>query len=310
MNVKTNLLKKVAVLSAVPALVGAVALMPTLGLAQSAKLIKIDGSSTVFPITEGVAERFQKNNPSVKVTVGVSGTGGGFKKFCAGETDISNASRSIKDSEKELCAKNGIKYIELPVAMDALTVVVNEKSPIKNLTTAELKKIWEPAAQGKIKTWNQVNSKFPKTAMRLFGPGADSGTFDYFTEEINGKAGASRTDFTASEDDNVLVRGIGSDPGSLGYFGFAYYIANQGKLNSVSINGVKPTKENVLNGKYKPLSRPLHIYVSNKAAKKPEVRSFVQYYLKNAKTFISQVGYIQMPDSQYTSDTAKFNKFR
>ncbi|NJN29711.1 MAG: PstS family phosphate ABC transporter substrate-binding protein [Synechococcales cyanobacterium RM1_1_8] len=309
MTSKTKTLKQVAAASAMLA-VAATSVITVQQAVLAAKVIKIDGSSTVFPITEGVAERFQKNNPTVKVTVGVSGTGGGFKKFCAGETDISNASRPIKDSEKELCAKNGIKYMEMPVAYDALTVVVNQNSPVTALTTAELKKIWEPAAQGKIKTWNQVNSKFPNTPIRLFGPGADSGTFDYFTEEINGKSGASRTDFTASEDDNVLVRGVGGDKGSLGYFGFAYYLANQGKLNSVAINGVKPTKENVLNGKYKPLSRPVFIYVSDKAAKKGEVRAFVQYYLKNAKPFVDRVGYIALPDSQYNSVASRFNAFR
>jgi phosphate transport system substrate-binding protein len=307
MNVKTNLLKKVAAASALTAVVmsGAAVVQQS---AIAAKVIKIDGSSTVFPITEGVAERFQKNNPGVKVTVGVSGTGGGFKKFCTGETDISNASRPIKASEKKTCADNGVKFIELPVAYDALTVVVNESSPVKELTTAQLKKLWEPAAQGKIKTWNQVDSKLPSTPIRLFGPGADSGTFDYFTETINGKAGASRTDFTASEDDNVLVRGVASDKGSLGYFGFGYYLANQGKLNSVAINGVKPTKQNVLTGKYA-LSRPLFIYVSSKGAKKAEVRAFAEYYLKNAKTFVGEVGYIPLPDGQYTSGTSKFSKF-
>ena len=308
-NIKTNVLKKVATISAATAVVvaGASAVQQS---AVAAKIIKIDGSSTVFPITEGVAERFQKNNPSVRVTVGVSGTGGGFKKFCTGETMISNASRPIKDKEKKICAANGIKYMAIPVAYDALTVVVNQNSPIKSMTTGELKKLWEPAAQGKIKNWNQVNSKFPAGRLRLFGPGADSGTFDYFTKVINGQSGASRTDFTASEDDNVLVRGVGSDKNAIGYFGFAYYLANQDKLNSVAVNGVKPTKENVLNGKYKPLSRPIYIYVSDKGAKKPEVRAFVQYYLKNAKPFVDRVGYVPLTSQLYGQQASKFNQFR
>lgn len=309
MTTKTNTLKKVAAASALTAVVAAgVAVVQNAAIA--AKVIKIDGSSTVFPITEGVAENFQKARKDVNVTVGVSGTGGGFKKFCAGETDIANASRPIKDSEKEACAAKGIKYMEIPVAFDALTVVVHQDSPIKNLTTADLKKIWEPAAQGKIRNWNQVNSSFPNAPLRLFGPGADSGTFDYFTEVINGKGGASRTDFTASEDDNVLVRGVGSDRGSLGYFGFAYYLANQDKLNSVAINGVKPTQETVLNGQYSPLSRPVFIYVSNKAASKPEVRSFVQYYLQNAQPFVNRVGYVPLQTRQYQSFLNRFKAFK
>jgi len=309
MTVKMNVLKKAAAVSAVTAVVvaGATAVHQS---AIAAKIIKIDGSSTVFPITEGVAERFQKNNPSVRVTVGVSGTGGGFKKFCTGETDISDASRPIKDKEKKICAANGIKYMAIPVAYDALTVVVNQNSPIKSMTTGELKKLWEPAAQGKINNWNQVSSKFPSGRVRLFGPGADSGTFDYFTKVINGKSGASRTDFTASEDDNVLVRGVGSDKNAVGYFGFAYYLANQDKLNSVAVNGVKPTKENVLNGSYAPLSRPIFIYVSDKAAKKPEVRAFVQYYLKNAKPFVDRVGYVPLTTQLYGQQASKFNSFR
>lgn len=310
MNVKMNVLKKFAAVSAATAVAAAGVGAAVQKSAIAAKIIRIDGSSTVFPITEGVAERFQRNNPSVRVTVGVSGTGGGFKKFCTGETDISNASRPIKDSEKALCAQNGIKYMAMPVAYDALTVVVNQNSPVKSMTTAELKKLWEPAAQGKVTDWKQVNSSLPSGRIRLFGPGADSGTFDYFTEVINGKGGASRTDFTASEDDNVLVRGVGSDRNAIGYFGFAYYLANQDKLNSVAVNGVKPTKENVLNGKYSPLSRPIFIYVSDKAAKKPEVREFVQYYVQNAKPFVDRVGYVPLTPQLYSQQASKFNSFR
>ncbi len=311
MTAKLNALKNVAALSAVSALVGAVTLVPTMGVAQSAKIVKIDGSSTVFPITERVADGFQKANKAVRVTVGVSGTGGGFKKFCAGETDISNASRPIKDSEKKACAAKGIKYVELPVAIDALTVVVNKKNTaVSNLTTAELKKIWAPESQGKVSTWSQVRSGLPNTKMRLFGPGADSGTFDYFTEEINGKSGASRKDYTASEDDNILVRGVENDANGLGYFGYAYYLAHKDKLKSVAINGVQPTDANVLNGKYTPLSRPIFIYVSDKAAKKPEVRSFVEYYLKNAGTTVDKVGYVPYKAAAYQQTLSKFKSFK
>lgn len=308
MTPKMNTLKKVAAASA---LVGAVALVPVMSVAQSSKIVKIDGSSTVFPITERVAEGFQKANKAVKVTVGVSGTGGGFKKFCAGETDVANASRPIKDSEKKLCAEKGIKYVELAVALDALTVVVNKKNTaVSNLTTAELKKMWAPEAQGKVTTWNQVRAGLPKGKMRLFGPGADSGTFDYFTEEINGKAGSSRKDYTASEDDNTLVRGVENDANGIGYFGYAYYLAHKDKLKAVSINGVQPSDDNVLNGKYKPLSRPLYIYVSQKAAKKAEVRSFVEYYLSNAGGIVDKVGYVPYKAASYQQTLGKFKTFK
>src|SRR5512137_2597256 len=235
--------------------------------AHAQAAIKIDGSSTVFPISEAVAEEFQiQKRGKVRVTVGMSGTGGGFKKFCRGETDISNASRPISAEEMEACRKAGIKYIELPVAYDALTVVVNPANTwAKTLTVAELKKMWEPAAQGRITTWKQVNGSFPAEKLMLFGPGADSGTFDYFTEAINGKAKASRGDFTASEDDNTLVQGVENNKSALGYFGFAYYAAHKDKLRAVPIDGgkgpVAPSIETVINGTYSPLSRPLFIYV-------------------------------------------------
>jgi phosphate transport system substrate-binding protein len=215
----------------------ALASAAALGLpaAAHAQTVKVDGSSTVFPITEAVAEDFQKaKRGKVRVTVGISGTGGGFKKFCRGETDVSNASRPILKAEMEDCRKNGVEYIELPVAYDALTVVVNPKNSfIKSMTVAELKKIWEPAAQGKITRWNQVNPSWPNAPIKLFGAGADSGTFDYFTEAINGKSKASRGDFTASEDDNVLVQGVSRDVNALGFFGYAYYIENRDKLKPV-----------------------------------------------------------------------------
>ena len=222
----------------------ALSLLAAVGIApQAAKaqVIQVDGSSTVFPITEAVAEEFQKaNKGKVKVTVGIAGTGGGFKKFCRAETDVSNASRPILKSEIEDCKKSGVQFIELPVAFDALTVIVNPKNDwIKSLTVADLKKMWEPSAQGKITTWNQIRPEWPNNPLKLFGPGADSGTFDYFTEAIVGKAKSSRGDFTASEDDNVLVQGVANDRNALGYFGFAYYVENQKKLKAVPIEGAK-----------------------------------------------------------------------
>lgn len=264
--------------------------------------IEIDGSSTVFPITEAVAEEFQIANPGVKVTVGISGTGGGFKRFVVGETDISNASRPIKDKEHADSKTNGVSYIELPVAFDGLTVVVNKKNTwVDNLTVSELKKIWEPGST--VKTWADVRSSWPAKPIKLYGPGTDSGTFDYFTEAINGKSGASRSDYTASEDDNVLVTGVAGDQYSLGYFGLAYYEENQDKLKAVPIdNGkgpVTPSLETVKTSKYSPLSRPLFIYVSSKSAQRPEVDAFVKFFLKNAGTLSKEVGYIPLPSEAY-----------
>ncbi len=270
-----------------------------------AQLIQIDGSSTVFPVTEAVAEEFQKaKKGKVKVTVGIAGTGGGFKKFCRGETDISDASRPILKQEMETCRSAGIQYFELPIAYDALTVMVNPKNDwVKSLAVADLKKMWEPAAQGKVTSWNQVRSEWPNAPLKLFGPGADSGTFDYFTEAIVGKAKSSRGDFTASEDDNVLVQGIANDRNALGYFGFAYYIENQKKLKAVSIDGgkgpVAPSAKTVEDGTYQPLARPIFIYVSKKSADKPEVKEFVEFYLKNAPILVKQVKYVALPQNAY-----------
>lgn len=274
------------------------------------KIIKIDGSSTVFPITEAVAEDFQ-NEKKVKVTVGISGTGGGFKKFCRGETDVQNASRPILKKEMEACKEAGVQFIELPVAYDGLTVVVNKNNDfVKSLSVEELKKMWEPAAQGKIKTWKQVNATFPDTPLKLFGAGSDSGTFDYFTEAIVGKAKSSRGDFTASEDDNVLVQGVNSDKGGLGYFGFAYFEENQDKLKAVPIvakkgaPAVSPSFETVKDGTYQPLSRPIFIYVNATAAAfKPEVKAFVDFYLQNAPTLVKEVKYIPLPANEYAAVT-------
>jgi phosphate transport system substrate-binding protein len=270
------------------------------------KIVKIDGSSTVFPITEAVAEDFQKaKKQQVKVTVGISGTGGGFKKFCRGETDISDASRPILKSEMEDCRKAGVEYFELPVAFDALTVVINPKNAfIRQLTIAEMKKMWEPAAQGKVTRWNQVNPQWPDQPMKLFGPGADSGTFDYFTEAVVGKSKSSRGDFTASEDDNVLVQGVSRDVNGLGYFGYAYYVENKDKLKAVPIvndkgQAVAPSLENVEKGTYAPLSRPIFIYVNAASLGKPAVREFVEYYLKQGGKLAKEVKYVPLPGSAY-----------
>lgn len=278
---------------------------------QSVKTVQIDGSSTVFPVTEAVAEEFQKAQRGVRVTVGVSGTGGGFKKFCRGETDISGASRPILQKEMDECKAAGIRYLELPVAYDALTVVVNRQNNwANNLTVAELKKMWEPAAQGKVTNWNQVRTGFPNAPLKLFGPGADSGTFDYFTEATVGKSKSSRGDFTASEDDNVLVQGVARDRNALGYFGFAYYSENTDKLKAVSINGVAPSVQTVENGTYSPLSRPIFIYVSSKSIEKPEVKQFVDFYLKNGAKLSREVGYIGLPASAYTTAQRHVNTKR
>ncbi|MCM8781193.1 MAG: PstS family phosphate ABC transporter substrate-binding protein [Candidatus Omnitrophica bacterium] len=282
------------------------------------KLIKIDGSSTVFPITEAIAEEFQKRYADIKVMVGISGTGGGFKKFCRGETDISDASRPIKSKEVELCKDSGIEYIELPVAYDGLAVVVNPNNDwLDYLTVAELRRIWEPASQGVITKWNQVRPSFPNKEIRLFGAGTDSGTFDYFTEVICGKSGASRGDYTASEDDNILVEGVANDSYALGYFGLAYYEANKEKLKIVPIddeddtNGtgpIIPNLETVRNGTYQPLSRPIFIYVSVKSAQQDEIKKFVEFYLKEAKNLVGEIGYIPLRDEAYQTALERFRK--
>jgi phosphate transport system substrate-binding protein len=284
------------------ALFALLGLMPRMGVAQ---IIQIDGSSTVFPVTEAVAEEFQKSKKGkTKVTVGIAGTGGGFKKFCRGETDISNASRPILKQEMEACKGAGVEYIELPIAFDALTVIINPKNNwAPSMTVAELKKIWEPSAQGKITNWNQVRDKWPNAPLKLFGAGADSGTFDYFTEAITGKAKSSRGDFTASEDDNVLVQGVANDVNALGFFGFAYYAENSNKLKAVAVDNGKgavgPSEKTVLDGSYQPLSRPIYIYVSKKGLEKPEVREFVEFYLKNAPKLVKEVKYVPLPDKVY-----------
>lgn len=272
-----------------------------------AQIVKIDGSSTVFPITEGIAEDFQKKE-KVKVTVGISGTGGGFKKFCRGETDIQNASRPILQREIDECRAAGIQYYELPVAFDALTVVVGMRNDfLKQITVDELKRIWEPAAQGKITHWNQVNPAWPNRPIKLFGAGSDSGTFDYFTEAIVGKAKSSRGDYTASEDDNVLVTGVAGDANGLGYFGYAYYAENLARLRAVPIvnaagKAVQPSPSTVMDGTYNPLSRPIFIYVSAKALERPEVKKMVEYYMANAAKIAREVKYVPLPDIAYKAN--------
>jgi phosphate transport system substrate-binding protein len=290
-------------------------LIASTGFAGSKTLrgnVRVDGSSTVFPITEAVAEEFGmlREHRRVRVTVGVSGTGGGFKKFLAGETDINDASRPIKQKEIDKAWKNGVKYIELPVAYDGLSVVINKKNTwVDYLTVAELNKIWKPGST--VKTWKDIRPNWPDQKIQLYGPGTDSGTFDYFTEVINGKSQVSRSDFTKSEDDNVLVKGVAGDKGSLGYFGFAYYVENKDKLKIVPIkqgnkNPVAPTMTTINNGSYAPLSRPIFIYVNLQSAKKPEVRAFVRFYLKNAKELSKEVGYVPLMDQDYQKYLDKF----
>jgi phosphate transport system substrate-binding protein len=282
------------------------------------KIIAIDGSSTVFPITEAMAEEFQKANTGVKVTVGIAGTGGGFKKFCRGETDISDASRPITEKERADCKAANVEYIELPIALDALTVIVNPKNDwAKVMTVAELKKVWEPEAQGKITNWKQVRDSFPDRPLKLYGAGTDSGTYDYFTAAIVGKEHSSRGDFTASEDDNVLVQGVAGDVNALGFFGLAYYLENANKLKAVAIKpkdeakAIMPSVEAARDGSYQPLSRPIFIYVSKKSIEsKPEVAKFVEFYLdkKNALKLVKEVGYVPLPDKAYDVFMQRFKE--
>lgn len=276
--------------------------------------VTIDGSSTVYPITEAVAEDFGIDNKDVHISVAESGTGGGFKKFGRGEVDINDASRPIKSTEDSACKANSIGYQELLVAYDGLAVVVNPQNDwCKDITVAELKKIWEPEAQGKITKWSQVRAGWPNEEIHLYGPGSQSGTFDYFTEVICGKAKACRGDYTASEDDNVLVQGIAGDKYALGFFGMAYYESNTDKLKLVGVdngNGpVLPTLETVKNKTYTPLSRPLFIYVSSKAAVRPEVVAFVNFYLDHAVTLSAEVGYVPLTTEETAAEKAKFATF-
>ncbi|MGE4131836.1 MAG: PstS family phosphate ABC transporter substrate-binding protein [Bdellovibrionales bacterium] len=305
-------------------LVSQVLFTATPAMADATPIIKVDGSSTVYPITEAMAEEFQKSKKGkVKVTVGISGTGGGFKKFCRGETDIQDASRPIQKSvdgktpgELENCKKAGIRFYEIPIAFDATAVVVNKSNKfLDQVTVAELKKMWEPAAAGKIMKWSDVNPAWPKEAITLYGAGADSGTFDYFTEAVVGKAKASRGDYTPSEDDNVLVKGISSDKNSLGYLPFSYYEENKANLKIVAIvspskKAILPSRETVENGTYTPLSRPLFLYVSEKAMKRPEVVEFIHFYIKKAPEFVPLVKYVPLPMEAYKMAKEHLDKNR
>jgi phosphate transport system substrate-binding protein len=290
-----------------------------LGLSMSASgaEIKIDGSSTMFPITVTVAKNFQEaKKEAIPITVDISGTGGGFAKFCKGEIDIANASRPIQRKEMKACEKAGVRYVELPVAFDAVTVVANPKNDwSKTMTVAELKKIWEPAAEGKITRWNQVNPAWPAEPFKLFAPDPASGTFDYFTQAIVGKTKSSRIDATTSEDDNILVQGVAGDRNSLGYLGFGYYAENKDKIRAVGIdNGsgepVMPSVETVEDGTYQPLSRPIFIYVNMKAAEKPEVKEFVEFYMKNASSLARGAHYFPLPPRAYRANMEFFRTKR
>lgn len=278
--------------------------------------IKIDGSSTVYPITEAVAEEFANEHPEVQVTVGYSGTGGGFKKFGRGEIDINDASKAISEEQKALCAEHNISYVEIEVAYDGLAVLVNpENDWCTSITVSELRKIWEPAAQGKITKWSQIRPEWPNEELHLYGPGVESGTYDYFTEAVVGEAHSSRGDYTGSEDDNVLVQGIAGDKYALGFFGLAYYEENQDKLRLVPVDNemgggpVMPSIETVKNKTYAPLSRPLYIYVNSEAAQRKEVQGFVSFYLEHAPVLVEEVGYIALTDEEYAREKKKFDDF-
>jgi phosphate transport system substrate-binding protein len=281
-------------------------------------LVKVDGSSSVYPVTEAVAEEFQKaTRNNVKVTVGISGTGGGFKKFVRGETDVSDASRPILKAEMDAARENKIEYIELPVCFDALTVAVHPSNKLDSINVAELKKMWEPDAQGKIIRWNQVNPDWPDAPLTLYGAGADSGTFDYFTEAVVGKAKSSRGDYAGNEDDNVIVQGIAGNKNALGYLPYAYYTANKAKLKALAVNWEKndvgpvlPSLENVIAGKYNPLSRPLFIYVNRQSAERPEVKAFVEFYLKNARELTEEIKYLSLPEEAYQLGLERFKKLQ
>ena len=270
--------------------------------------IKIDGSSTVAPLSEAAAELFQAENPDVRVTVGTSGTGGGFEKFCAGETDISDASRAIEDDEIALCKKEGIKYEEIQVANDGLAVIVNPANDFANcLTVNEVKKIYDKGSE--VNNWSQVNPDFKDVEMELFGAGTDSGTFDYFTEAINGEEGRSRSDYNATEDDNVTIQGVSGADGGVGYLGFSYVEQNEGKVKAVEIDGgdgcVGPSSETVQDASYKPLSRPLFVYPSAKALQRPEVQAFVEFYLENAQPIADQALFVGLTEAQLTESQDK-----
>ncbi len=287
------------------------------GGSAGAGLVTLDGSSTVFPISEAVAEEFQKVDRNVRVTVGISGTGGGFQKFCRGEIDIADASRPISATEVAACEKSGVGYIELPIAYDGIAIAANPKNTwASNITVAELKTLWGPEAQGKVTRWSHVRTGWPDREIHLFGAGVDSGTYDYFTEAITGKAKSSRGDFTSSEDDNVLVQGIGNDELALGFLPFAYFEENSARLKLLPVDEGKgagpitPTPETIEQGTYRPLSRPVFIYVSKKAAARPEVQRFVEFFLKHADSLVREVNYVSLGAASYTSSAEKFAQER
>lgn len=271
------------------------------GAAPGGESIAADGSSTVFPLTEAAAEAFTNSaRGGARVTVGESGTGGGFRKFCRGETQVQNASRPISSEEMAACAAANIQYVEIPIAFDGITIVAHPSNPVSGVTLAELRRAWEPAAGSTVMRWNQINRAFPDTDLLLFGPGTASGTFDFFTEAVNGDGGASRTDFTPSEDDNVIVQGVASNPGGMGYFGYAYFDQNRERLKALTVDGVTPSPETIASGDY-PLSRPMFVYVSAEALRRPQVQRFVQFYVSNAATLAPQVGYVPLPAEAYAT---------
>jgi phosphate transport system substrate-binding protein len=271
------------------------------GAAPGSESIAADGSSTVFPLTEAAAEAF--TNAAVggaRVTVGESGTGGGFRKFCRGETQVQNASRPISAEEIAACAAANIQFVEIPIAFDGISIVVHPSNPVAGVTLAELRRTWEPAAERTVMRWNQINRAFPDADLLLFGPGAASGTFDFFTEAVNGEGGASRTDFTPSEDDNVIVQGVAGNSGGLGYFGYAYFDQNRQRLKALTVDGVAPSPETIASGEY-PLSRPMFVYVSAEALRRPQVQRFIQFYLSNAASLAPRVGYVPLPAEAYAT---------
>lgn len=276
--------------------------------------VMVDGSSTVYPVTEAVAEEFTlEMGRAVRVMVGISGTGGGFKRFCTGETDLSNASRAISASERDLCAEHGVEFLELPIAYDGLTVAVNRENEFAAcLTVEELKRIWAPGSE--VRRWSDVRGSWPGEPIRLYGPGTDSGTFDYFTEAVVGEEKASRADFTASEDDNVLVQGVAGDRYSLGYFGYAYYEQNRERLRPVAVDGgegcVAPSPETIRSGAYRPLSRPLFLYVSRAALERPEVGAFLRFYMENAEALVPEAGYVPLESASYRENLRRLEAAR
>lgn len=309
--IKTELRKysKTALIVTSLFIVGIIAACGGEGGGNSTEIL-IDGSSTVFPISQAVAEEFRRDRPDVQIPVGISGTGGGFKRFVTGEIDISDASRPIKESEREEAEKNGIGFTEFVIAYDGLSIVINSSNNFaKCLTADELKKIWEPGSS--INNWNQVRSEFPDKPLRLYGPDTDSGTFDYFTAEINGKEDASRSDYTASSDDNVLVQGVSGDQSAMGYFGFAYYTENSEILNVISVDGgegcIAPSVASINDGSYSPLSRPMFIYVNEFSLQRPEVREFIEFYLNNAAELAEEVGYVGLSEADYQAQLDGLN---